>query len=150
MTAQRVDITIEQGADFLQVFQIADPKITSAELIGASAIMQFRTEYGYPNAILTLSTDGSLSINASTREITATVGWEVTEALLAVNAVHDIKVRTASGRHVRTHQGIASISPQVTVSEPPSPDPSPAPIEYTTADDEVYTTADGTSYTTGQ
>lgn len=124
MTAAVQNIVLEQGADFQQVFQIADPAITTAELSGASAVMQLRTAFGDAVATLTLSTaDGSLSINASTREITASAGWATTETLLAGNGVYDIKMLTASGKHRRTHQGGFVISPAVTLAEPPSSPP---------------------------
>ena len=127
MTATRIDIVIEQGADFSQVFQVTDPAITTAELTGASGVMQFRTQYGDPTALLTLTTaDGSLSIDAANRAITATTGWAVTEALLLGTGVQDIKILTASAKHRRTHQGTFAVSPAVTLAEPPSPSPAPS------------------------
>lgn len=147
MTASRVDVTIEQGADFQQVFAITDPSITTEELTGASAVMQFRVQYGDPNALLTLTTaDTSLSIDANTREITATIAWAFTEALLAMSGVTDIKVRTASGKHRRTHEGPFRVSPAVTLEEPPTPSPPPSSDVYGTPDGDVYGTPDGDQY----
>ena len=149
MTASKVDITFEQGADFQQVFPIIDPSITSAELTGASAVMQFRPQYGDPTAILTLTTaDGSLSIDAPSRAITASIAWAFTEALLAGTGVHDIKLQTTSGKHKRTHQGSYCISPAVTLAEPPtpSPGPSPSPDVYGTSGGDEYGNSSGDTY----
>lgn len=126
MTASKIDITIEQGADFEQVFQITDSDITSEELDGATAVMQFRTQFGDPTALLTLTTlNGGLVIDATNRRIASSVGWATTEAMLAGTGLYDIKLLTASGKHKRTHQGPFAVSPAVTLAEPPSILPPP-------------------------
>ena len=107
--------------------------------------MQFRPQYGDPTAVLTLTTaNSSLSVDATTREITATIAWALTEALLAGAGVCDIKVQTASGKHKRTHQGPYCISPAVTLAEPPSPTPSGD--TFGNSDGDVYGNSSGDEY----
>ena len=143
MTASRIDVTIEQGADFEQVFPITDPSITSDELTTASAVMQFRPQYGDPTAILTLTTaDASLVIDPAAREIAAKIAWAFTEALLSGSGVCDIKLLTTSGKHKRTHQGPYCVSPAVTLAEPPSP----TPDVYGTSDGDEYGNSSGDKY----
>ena len=126
MAAARVDVTVEQGADYRQTFPIADDAVTPAELAGATAVMQFRTQVGDPTALLTLTTlNGGLVVDAAGRAITASVGWATTEALLAGSGVYDVKLLTASGKHKRTHQGAFAVSPAVTLAEPPAVLPPP-------------------------
>ena len=59
MTAARLDITIEQGADYDAPFAIA------SDLTGCSAFMQVRLTSGYPYPVLSLtSLAGGLLIDA--------------------------------------------------------------------------------------
>lgn len=143
MTAALLNLTIEQGADFEQVFPITDPEITSQELSGATAVMQFRTQFGDPTAQLTLTTlNGGLVIDGANRAIAASIGWATTEAMLAGTGVCDVKLLTASGKHKRTHQGPFAVSPAVTLAEPPAL----FSDEYGNADGDTYGNANGDTY----
>jgi hypothetical protein len=113
VTAGRKDITIERGADFQMDFPIPD----GIDLTWADAAMQFRAAYGFPTALLSLTTiTGQLEIMTSGtgRWVRAKISAVVAAAIYAGTTVYDLKVKEASGKQTRIWQGFATISDQVT------------------------------------
>jgi hypothetical protein len=129
MTAQRVDLSIDQGTDYRKPLPpILDAEGTPENITGATAAMQFRASIDAPNAVLTLTTEnGGLVIDGEEGLIVPVIGHLVNAAMLPRVYVCDVKMRTSSGKLRRTHEGTAAINPQVTCIDPPSPAPSPSP-----------------------
>lgn len=127
MTAKRQDITIEQGADFDDDFLLPD----SMDLTDLQAAMQIRADYGYPAPLLTLTLQGGgLLLNTAARRIKPVISAATASAFMPGSYVYDLKARELSGRLTRTHQGVATVSPEVTTFDfapAPAPSPSPAP-----------------------
>lgn len=109
MTATRLDLTIEQGADYDGSFLLGfDPT-------GHMAVMQLRPYAGYPLAVLTLrSGTGGLLIDGPGRKVTPVIPASVTAALNAGRYAYDLKLTAPSGRVIRAYQGSAHVSQQVT------------------------------------
>jgi hypothetical protein len=111
MTAKRLDIVIEQGVDYYQEFDIP----AGIQLTGAEAAMQIRSAYGYPNALLTLTTqNGGLAINESTRKLAASFTASVASAFFAGRYVYDNLIREEGGKNTRLYQGAAAVTAEVT------------------------------------
>ena len=110
MTAQRIDITIEQGADFQQPFPpILDASGNPVNILAAAAALQIRTSLYDPTAVVTLTTaNGGLTASAGGIWIPF-IDEDATTALLPGAYVYDLKM-LLSGTTTRTHQGAATIS----------------------------------------
>lgn len=111
MTAIRLDLLIEQGADFELDLDIP-PGIY---LAGAQFAMQFKVFYEDRTAMLTLTTaNGGLVVNAITRKLKVVIDAIATAALYPGDYLQDIKVQEASGFISRLYQGSATVTPEVT------------------------------------
>lgn len=112
MTAGYWDITIEQGATFLQSFLIKDGGGDVLDLTGCAASMQIRTALGDPSAILSLTTaNGGLLINAPNGTITPVFP---TDGLVPGRYVYDLKLVDSGGESFRLLRGFACVSGEVT------------------------------------
>jgi hypothetical protein len=107
MTATRLDITIEQGADYVGSFAL------SFDLSSYAAAMQIKYAPDYPYAILTLtSANGGLMIDGMT--VTAIIPKAVTATLNPARYVYDLKLFDPECLASRPFQGTVCVSPQVT------------------------------------
>lgn len=156
MTAKRQDITIEQGADFSDEFELP----ASIVLAGLQAAMQIRADYGYPSPLLTLTIEnGGLALDTQARRLRPVIGAATAAAFTPGSYVYDIKTREASGRLTRTHQGRATVSPEVTTfdftpapspSPSPAPSPAPAPAPAPPPDPAIYLTDEFNNFITDE
>src|SRR5689334_13264029 len=103
MPAIKQDITIEQGTDFEDPFVL--PATSPIDLTGATAVMQVRTSYTDPTALVTLTTDDDTLVLTG-KTITPLIPAALTSALLPGVYVYDVKLVLASGRTVRPFQGV--------------------------------------------
>lgn len=128
MSAKRLDITIDQGADFDRPFFLTDDDGEIDNITGMAFVMQIRTSFDDPTALLTLSSDdGSLVVNPNVGTVQPIIGHAVTAAFLPGVYVYDLKALETNGRVRRRRQGTVTVSPQVTIIPVPAPAPSPAP-----------------------
>ena len=109
MTATRLDITLEQGADYDGYFQLDfDPT-------GCSAAMQIKLAMGYPFALLTLTTqNGGLLIDAANRQVIPVISGDTIAAINAGRYAYDLKMVSPAGRSRRVYEGAAYVSEEVT------------------------------------
>ena len=123
MTAIIRNITIDQGADYFRPFTILDENCNPVDITGAIAAMEICVYPGYPAALTLTSENGGLVINGPLGTITPAITAAMTTGLLPGQYVYDIKMVYASGRTVRPFQGMATVSPEVTmvVLMPPTP-----------------------------
>lgn len=116
MSAAYYQITdIEQGADWALYLNFQNTDGTPLNLTGCTIKMQIRSDYGV-TPVATLSTaTGGITVTSATGG-TATVALTATQttAIAGGNYLYDIKVTNASGTVVRTVEGGAYVSPQVT------------------------------------
>ncbi|MDY3551387.1 hypothetical protein R5W24_000463 [Gemmata sp. JC717] len=144
MTAQRRDLTIEQGGDFLHEFPVTAADGTPFDISGYQAALQVRPFVGAPYTLLTLSTaNGGLVLG--TGWVQAAVPEAVTANLLPGAYVYDLKMLSPTGFASRWYQGACFVSPEVTTFDFAAPSPGLAP--YTDAAGDPYTDAAGTPYT---
>ena len=144
MTAIRQDITIEQGADYDTPFFLRDDGGNPDDLTGRSYVMQVRTSFDAPYALLTLTTDdSSLAVEVSAGLVRPLIPYDATAGMAAGGYVYDLKERTPSGRVRRRRQGAATVTQQVTTAAPPDPTSTP----YADARGNAYTDAQGNAYT---
>lgn len=123
MTAARLDLTIEQGADYDTPFTIQGPTGAPLNLTGYGAALQIRPDAGYPFAVLTLtSVTGGLRIEAAAGKVIPVIPPSVSAAIHAGRYVYDLKLVSPSGKVTRAYQGAVYVSDQVTeiVILPPS------------------------------
>jgi len=116
MSAEQLDVVIEQGATFSQLWEIQNKDLTSGYTFEA----KFRTSHGASGTVLTLSNSGAASLivtkSGSHTHVTADVA-PVSTALLSApsNGVYDIEyLNTGSGVKVRAFEGSYYITPEAT------------------------------------
>jgi len=116
MSAKQLDIAIEQGADYQNLFYVVDSSGNPVNITGAIVAMQIRTEIGSPSALVTLTTqDRSIEINGTQGTIALSgLNEVITTALSAGVYVYDIKMLDTTGKTTRLFQGTAAVSPEVT------------------------------------
>ena len=116
MTATCLDITIEQGADYVTPFTFG------FDLTGYAAYMQIRIAPNYPSYILNLSSAiGTLLINMTDETILPVIPASVSATILAGRYVYDLLLVSPAGLHSRAYQGKVYVSPEVTnVEDSPS------------------------------
>jgi hypothetical protein len=109
MTAIRLDITLEQGADYDGSFSLDfDPT-------GYGAAMQIKLATGYPYAILTLTTfDGGLVIDGPNKDVIPIIPGSVSAAINPGRYAYDLKLIAPTGRAIRVYEGEAYVSADVT------------------------------------
>jgi hypothetical protein len=115
MTAALYNITIEQGADYVQPFPpILDSSGNPVNIMAASAAMQIRTAIGDPTAFLTLTTANG-GLTASTGGVWLPfIDEDATTTILPGLYVYDLKMLNATGITSRPFQGMATITGEVT------------------------------------
>lgn len=114
MTAKTLDLTIEQGADFEQVFLVTVPD----DLTGFSAYLQIRAWVGNPATILRIdSSGGELTVDTIANAIVANIPAEVTAAIIPGRYVYDLKLASPAGKLYRPYKGSVYVDGEVTTIE---------------------------------
>jgi hypothetical protein len=123
MTTIIKNITIDQGADYFRPFTILDETCNPVDITGAIAAMELCVYPGFPAALTLTTANGGLVINGPLGTITPVISAAMTTNLLPGMYVYDIKMVYVNGRTVRPFQGMATVSPEVTmvVLVPPTP-----------------------------
>lgn len=117
MATTRVDIMIQQGAEFVLNIQARNNDQTVMNLTGYSAMMQVRETVSSADVLLEASTDeGSITINGPGGIVMVSIGSDITEALDWSSGVYDLEVYTGPTNVKRLIEGNASLSLEVTRS----------------------------------
>ena len=111
MTAGYWDITIEQGAAFLQSFVIKDGSGAVIDLTGCTASMQIRPALGMPAIVSLTTANGGLVLGGTNGTITPVFA---TDALNPGKYVYDLKLVDSGGEPFRLLQGFVCVSSEVT------------------------------------
>lgn len=115
MSAEQLDVVIEQGATFAQLWQILDKDLTTGYTWAAT----FRTSHAAAGTVLSLTSAGGTLVitkSGSHTHCTASVAHATTAALDAPsNGVYDIEyTQTSTGIKVRAFEGSYYITPEAT------------------------------------
>ena len=117
MPASKVDLVIEQGADWEHIFYLFAPGSSTVplDLTGYTANMQIRSTVSAPTAIVSLSTDnGRVAITPLAGRITLTLRAADAVALTIGYAVYDLVLTSPAGAISRLAQGGVTLSFAVT------------------------------------
>ena len=118
MSAEQIDVVIEQGATFGEVWQVLNKDLTSGYTFEA----KFRTSHAASSAVLTLTSTPSPTVtlivtkSGNHTHLTADVPYASTAALSAPsNGVYDIEqTQTSTGIRTRIFEGSYYITPEAT------------------------------------
>jgi len=108
-----VDLTIYQGATFLQSFRWLIGT-TGKDLTGWTGRMQIRSKPGDPVAIVSLTTGAGITLDAS-GNIVVRIEATTSTAITARGGQYDLELVAPSGDVTRFVQGKVTFSPEVTV-----------------------------------
>lgn len=116
MTAAKIKITIEQGADFVKEFiwKSGDP-LLPVDLTGFTARMQVRPSISSTTKLLDLTTENDgilLGGVLGTIKVQATAA--LTAAMVGRTAVYDLELIYPGGAVKRFAKGSVTIDPEVT------------------------------------
>lgn len=109
------NIVIDQGADWFFNVTYDQPDGTPVNLTGYTAAMQLRSYPNAPQAVLTLTTDAGITIDAEAGTLALHATNEQTAAVDEGSYYYDLEI-TAPGTGVITRliQGQAEVSAEVT------------------------------------
>lgn len=115
MSAEQLDVVIEQGATFAQLWEIQNKDLTSGYTFEA----KFRTSHAATGTVLSLTSAGGTLVitkSGSHTHCTASVVPATTAAIDAPsNGVYDIEyTQTSTGIKVRAFEGSYYITPEAT------------------------------------
>jgi len=112
MPAAKLNLTVEQGADFSKRLVWRDKNKRPVNLTGYTAKMQVRSSAGSPTVILELSTtNGRISLPGS-GAIELTIASNDTETI--TSGVYDLKLYAPDGKEIRFIEGKLTVTPGVT------------------------------------
>lgn len=112
MSAITINLVIEQGTDFSATFTIKNSDGAPVNLLGFTAAAKLKTSY------YTSSTPTNFAVTFVDRSkgiIRIDLSDSVTTALKARRYVYDIVLTSANGVKTRFIEGIATVTPGVTV-----------------------------------
>jgi len=107
--ADKVNLSIDQGATFSVDFIVTNPDDSSVDLSGYTGAGQIRKHYTSNTAVVF-----SIGIVAN-GVVQATLNANQTSSLSEGRYVYDIKLTNASGNtEIRIVEGVVTVNPQVT------------------------------------
>ena len=111
-----VDLTINQGTDYVHTFIWKDENGDLIDLTSYTAKMQIRPNCGDGTLTLELSTvNGRISLGGTAGSIGLSISNSDTEALNFVQEVYDIELTDGGGTVTRLVSGKVYLSKEVTV-----------------------------------
>lgn len=114
MSAEQLDIVIEQGATFAQLWQVLDKDLTSGYTFAA----KLRPQHSSTTTVLSLTSPTTLVVTKSGNHthVTASVSATSTAALTAPSrGVYDLEyTQTSTGIVTRAFEGSYYITPEAT------------------------------------
>jgi len=122
MSAGQLNLTIEQGASFLKIFTVKDHEGTPIDLTGFSLRGQIRETYSASSVIASFSFEiheplaGKFKMKLTPAQTAAIpVETAVSYKKTPNRYAYDVELVTDTGEVERLVEGIASISPEVTL-----------------------------------
>jgi len=112
MSAITINLVIEQGTDFSATFTIKNSDGASVNLLGFTAEAKLKTSYYTSSAATPFAVTFA---DRSKGVIKLTLTDTVTATLKARRYVYDLVLTSASGVKTRFIEGIATVTPGVTV-----------------------------------
>lgn len=112
MPAAKLNLTVEQGADFYKRLVWRDKNKRPVNLTGYAAKMQVRSSAGSPAIILELSTANGRIAFPGSGAIELIIAASDTEAI--ASGVYDLKLYTPGGKEIRFIEGKLTVMPGVT------------------------------------
>lgn len=112
MSAEQLDVVIEQGTSFTQLWQVLDVDLTVATAVRA----QFRGSHQSQSTVLSLVSPATLTVvkSGNHSHVTANVSATTTAALTApARGVYDLEYVLA-GVTVRAFEGSFYVTPEAT------------------------------------
>ena len=106
-----INLTINQGADFSEVFLSKESDGSATDLTGYSGSAKIRKHYGSSTA-----TAFTVSITASTGEVSIAMTSGKTVGLSAGRHVYDVRLVSSGGDVSRLVEGMAVVQAGVTTS----------------------------------
>jgi hypothetical protein len=92
------DLTIRQGATWVQALRWEDSASVPVDLTGYTARMQVRPVVQSPTVIISLTTEnGRITLGGATGNITLNLDAETTAAIEQPNGVYDLELESADG-----------------------------------------------------
>lgn len=112
--AGKLDITIEQGADFKldMVWETGNPS-APLDLTGYTARFQVATRHSATNPLVKRTETNGITLGGSTGQIVITLTETQTASLPPQKAVWDLVLTSPSGEDIRLLEGTATITPEV-------------------------------------
>lgn len=113
--AKLINLDIEQGIPFSQVFIVQNPDLSLKDLTGYTAKCHFRSLHSQESYAIEASTSNSkIQIDLPTSSITLNLSEEDTTSLGLESYVYDIEIRNSSLVPIRLCQGKVLVDPEVT------------------------------------
>lgn len=124
MSAGKLDIHIEQGATFTQIFQLFDSSNDVISIAGATIRGKVKRDLDSADTLLTFTgslvndgSDGQGQVVATAAETAAlTLDSSPAGERTLTEAVYDIEVEQTDGTVLRVLEGTALISPEATTA----------------------------------
>ena len=116
MPAKKLDITIEQGAEFVMNLTWKNPAGSPVNLTGYTAKMQARLKYSDITPLVTFSTsDGTIVLGGALGTVAVSGPATMSGITKPVVGVYDLELtQTSTGKITRLVAGRAYISPEAT------------------------------------
>jgi len=114
VTAERLDIVIEQGTTFILELTYLDANDAPIDLSGYTAQMQIRPQHGSPVVLAEFSTSETSIIMTGAGIISIQISDEETRAYKWKRGVYDLEITSGGGIVTRLIEGSASVTPEVT------------------------------------
>ena len=112
--AGKLDITIEQGADWkLELIWETGNPASLVNLTGYSARFQVATRHSASTPLIERTQAAGIALGGAAGTIVITLNEIQTAALPAQKAVWDLVLRSLSGEDTRLLEGVALITPEV-------------------------------------
>ena len=119
LVPQWLDLTIYQGVDYEEtLLWETDTPFAPVNLTGYTARLQIRARRGSPDALITLTNGGGLTLGGAAGTVVVALTAEQTETLTpqANGQKHawDLRLVSPTGKRQRPVEGDITISPRVT------------------------------------
>jgi hypothetical protein len=109
--ATKVNLVVDQGADFTTTITLTNDDGSTFDLTDYSGASQIRKHYTSSNA-----TNMSITLNGNSGIVTMTMNNSVTAAMSSGRYVYDLELTDAANVVSRIVEGTVTVTPQVTSS----------------------------------
>jgi hypothetical protein len=114
MSAARLDLVVEQGADWTTKFTWHDSSGSAVDLTNYSARLKARPTKGSGTVLVNLTDGGGITLGGAAGTITLAVTAATTAAYDFLRAYYDLELVDAGGIVTRLIEGFLTLSKEVT------------------------------------